>query len=134
MMNAKTLYEKKGRKYVPYAVHWIDAGVDIKVGEFMLIYAYKDGGRVYQYGVKPDTAAWAAVAKIAKQSMADAINEAITPLPAEGKRYTKKQWEIIERFRQEMREAGGNMPTFWQAKTAHEIAQIAIDTVENYRP
>jgi hypothetical protein len=133
-MDAKTLYEKKGRKYVPHSIHWSDAGINIKVGEFMLVYAYTDGGRMYQYGVKPDTAAWAAAAKIAKEEMAKQISEAAIPLPADGKKYTKKQLAIIERFRKEMAEANGNLPTWWAHKSAHEIAQVAIDAVENYRP
>jgi len=130
----KTIYEKKGRKYVPYSVDWRDLGIELKVGEFMLVYAYTDGGRMYQYGVKPDTASWAAAAKIAKEEIIKKISKSAIALPADGKKYTKKQLAIIERFRQEMAEAGGHLPTWWEHKSAHEIAQIAIDAVENYRP
>jgi hypothetical protein len=134
MMEIKTLYEKRGRKYVPHSVHWSDVGMDIKVGEFVLVYAYKDGGRMYQYGVKPDTAAWAAAAKIAEKEIVKQITEAATPLPADGIKYTKKQLEIIKRFRKEMTEANGRSPAWWKYKSANEIAKIAIDAVENYRP
>jgi len=130
----ETLYEKKGRKYVPHSVHWSDVGITLKVGEFMLVYAYTDGGRMYQYGVKPDTAGWAAAAKIAKDEMARQISEAAIPLPVDGKKYTKKQLSIIERFRKEIAKANGNLPTWFAHKSAHEIAQVAIDAVENYRP
>lgn len=130
-----TLYEKRGRKYVPVAAYWAEGRDKMKVGEFRLTYCYSDGARRYEYNVTPATAPFVAAAMIAKVAMEDAIRERvistnhINTVP-----YTKKQLAILKRFRQEMADAGGLLPNWWQHTSAYELSEAAIKAVQEYRP
>ncbi len=132
-----TLYEKRGRKYVPFSLawHYEREGDQMKVGEFRLTYCYAKGARRYQYSVTPATAPFVAAAMIAREAMEQAIRDKIVAtnhiksLP-----YTKKQLAIIERFRKEMSDAGGLLPTWWENTSVYEISEAAIKAVQEYRP
>jgi hypothetical protein len=128
----KTLYEKVGRKYVPVAVEWDRE--TLKCGQFRMHYAYKDGAGMYFYDVTPDTAGFVAAAMIAHKAMEQAIRDAAPPNPHIPTYYTKKQREIIERYRVEMLQAGGMLPDWWQHTTTWDIAKAGIDAVRNFKP
>lgn len=130
-----TLYEKRGRKYVPVAVHWADERDKMKVGEFRLTYCYSDGARRYEYNVTPATAPFVAAAMIAKVAMEDAIRErVIAKEHIKNVPYTKKQLAILKRFRKEMADAGGLLPNWWDHASSYEISEAAIKAVQEYRP
>lgn len=130
----KTLYEKIGRKYVPYAIEWKDKDT-LKTGQFRLHYAYQDGGGMYSYDVQPDTAGFVAAAMIAHKAIENAIAEAAKPTPQVTTiPYTKKQLEIINRFREEMMQAGGLFPDWWGNTRPWDIADAAIKAVREYKP
>ena len=130
-----TLYEKRGRKYVPVAAHWADERDKMKVGEFRLTYCYTDGGRRYEYNVTPATASFVAAALIARHAMEEAIRERVVATNHINKvPYTKKELEILKRFRKEMADAGGLLPNWWQHTSAYEISEAAIKAVQEYRP
>lgn len=130
-----TLYEKRGRKYVPVAAYWAEGRDKMKVGEFRLTYCYTDGGRRYEYDVTPATAPFVAAAMIAKVAMEDAIRErVIAKEHIKNVPYTKKQLEILERFRKEMSDAGGLLPNWWDHASSYEISEAAIKAVQEYRP
>ena len=128
---SETLYKKVGRRYIPVSQRWDDYGIQIPVGSFVLVHAYKEGGRTYQYEVKPDNAGFLAAATIARNAMAEAIRDASIAKPSEGelKPYTKKQLAIIEKFRQDMAEAGGLVPVWWNHKAPQDIAEAGIKAV-----
>jgi hypothetical protein len=128
----KTLYEKKGRKYVPVAVEWDRE--TLKCGQFRMHYAYEDGGGMYFYDVTPDTAGFVAAAMIAHKAMEQAIRDATPPSPHIPTYYTKKQRAIIERYRVEMLQTGGMLPDWWQHTTTWDIAKAGIDAVRNFKP
>jgi phosphomannomutase len=128
----KTLYEKVGRKYVPVEVEWDRE--TLKCGQFRMHYAYEDGGGMYFYDVTPDTAGFVAAAMIANKAMEQAIRDAAPPSPHIPTYYTKKQREIIERYRVEMLQAGGMLPDWWQHTTTWDIAKAGIDAVRNFKP
>jgi len=131
-----TLYEKRGRKYVPVVERWYD-GDQMKVGEFRLTYCYSGGGRRYEYNVTPDSAGFVAAAMIAREAMEQAISEAKTSrpvIPANAKPYTKKQREILKRFRTEMAAAGGLFPDWWVNTSAWDISEAAIKAVREFCP
>lgn len=130
----ETLYKKVGRKYVPYAIEWTDKDT-LKTGQFRLHYAYTDGGGMYFYDVKPDTAGFVAAAMVAHKAIEESIREASKPRPSgETIHYTKKQLEIIKRYREEMMQAGGMLPEWWAHTRPWDIADAAINAVRNFKP
>jgi hypothetical protein len=135
IINTNTLYKKVGRKYVPVRAYWAEDERNdwMKAGAFRLTYAYKDGGRRWEYDVTPDTAGFVAAATLAREAISDAVHERAIARPSGTTPYTKKQLAIIEEFRQRMADAGGLLPTMWTHATGHEIADAAIEAVKNYR-
>lgn len=130
------LYRKEGRRYVLDCDSTSAYDRDMmRPGQFRLTYAYQDGGRRYKYDVTPDTASFLAASMLAREAMENAMNKAAVAVKREDlKPYTKKQLEIIERFRAEMAAAGGLLPSWWGIPSSHDIAQAGIDAVKNYRP
>ena len=128
------LYEKIGRRYVPKWDVWNDPKDLMKPGQFRLTYAYGDGGYRYEYDVTPSTAAWVAASMLAQHAIEEAIREAAPAKPSEPRVYTKKQQEIIKRYRAEMAAAGGNLPEWWAITSPRDIAKAAIEAVKNWRP
>lgn len=106
----------------------------MRVGSFRLTYCYTDGGRRYEYEVTPATASWVAAAMIAKVAIEDAIRAKAAANPHASIAYTKKQQEIIKRFRKEMSEVGGLLPEWWEHTSVYDLSQAAIKAVEEYRP
>ena len=130
-----TLYEKRGRKYVPVAAHWADERDKMKVGQFRLTYCYTDGARRYEYNVTPATAPFVAAALIARHAMEDAIRErVISKEHIKNVPYTKKQLAILKRFRKEMSDAGGLWPNWWQHTSSYELSEAAIKAVQEFKP
>ena len=130
----EVLYKKVGRKYIP--IRQTFGSYDLptmKVGSFVLTYAYTDGGQSYTYDVTPDTASFVAASKVAQKAMEAAIQEKCKYKP-EHVKWTKKQQDIMADFQQQMFKAGGNMPTWWTSSSGYEIAQAGIDAVRNYKP
>ena len=133
MKETTPLYKKVGRKYIPVAAQWYeDAGKDqMDAGTFRLSYAYKDGGRRYEYQVTPATAPMVAAMMIAKVAMEEKLRDmsrmhpmgTITP-------YTKKQLALIERFKADM---GGFYPTHWTSQSAYDIADAAVKAVMEFK-
>lgn len=130
---ATPLYEKQGRKYVPVQAFWYERpNVDqMKTGTFRLTYAHTNGARRYEYDVTPATAPTAAAMLIAKDAMVNAIHEASKMRPSGPKQFTKKQIEVLHRFRREM---GTEFPIWWTEGSAHEIADAAIKAVLEFKP
>ena len=64
---------------------------------------------------------------------AEAMQDAAIMKPIErGTRpYTKRELALIEQFRKDM---GGMMPTWWEGKTAFQIAEAGIKAVRDFRP
>ena len=129
----ETLYKKVGRKYVPHSIEW-SSNDHLKVGQFRLHYAYEAGGGMYFYDVKPDTAGFVAAAMVAHKAMENAIAEASKPRPQGTIPYTKKQLDIIKRFREEMMQAGGLLPEWWMHTRPWDIASAGIDAVRKFAP
>ena len=132
-----TLYEKRGRKYAPYSLAWhYERDQDqMKVGEFRLTYCYSNGGRKYDYAVTPATAPFVAAAMVAREAMEQAIRDKVVATNhIKSQPYTKKQLAIIERFRKEMSDAGGLLPTWWENTSARDLSVAAIKAVQEYRP
>lgn len=128
------LYKKVGRKYVPQS-RVFDFEHAMPVGSFMLVYAYADGGKQYEYEVKPDTASFIAAALVAKKAMQEVIREKSEFKPdVRSIHWTKKQAAILEEYRKKMREAGGTMPSWWSASSSTELADAAIEAVRSYKP
>jgi hypothetical protein len=107
---SEILYKKVGRKYVPQS-HVFDFEHAMPVGSFMLVYAYTDGGRQYEYAVTPDTASFVAAAMVAKKAIEQVIRDKSEYKPQFETFFTKKQQKILIEYREKMRDAGGNMPT-----------------------
>jgi hypothetical protein len=129
------LYEKRGRKYVPVQDRWDDGRDCMKVGQFRLTYCYSEGGRRYEYNVTPATASFVAAATVAREAMEDAIRQrAISTEHIKNVPYTKKQLEILTRFRKEMSDAGGLWPNWWQHTSAYELSEAAIKAVQEFKP
>lgn len=128
------LYEKVGRRYYPKWDVWCDPRDMMKPGQFRLTYAYGEGGRRYEYDVTPATAAWVAAAMLARHAIEEAIREAAPAKPSEPRVYTKKQQNIIKRYRAEMATAGGNLPEWWSITSPRDIAKAAIDAVNKWKP
>lgn len=130
-----TLYEKRGRRYIPVQDRWeYYSGDHMAVGTFRLTYCYTEGGRRYQYEVTPATATWAAAAMIARDVMVDAMKKRAVAVPSDPVPYTKKQQAIIKRFRKEMSDSGGLLPSFWQHASPFDIADAAIKALEEWKP
>lgn len=129
----ETLYKKVGRKYVPVAARWYeDHNCDqLQAESFRLTYAYSHGARRYEYDVKPATASVCAAMLIARKAMEEKISELLAMRPQNPKPYTKKQLEIIAKFKQDM---GGWYPSWWTETSAQEISQAAMNAVMDYRP
>ena len=127
------LYKKVGRKYVPVSAYWYEneRADSMKVGTFRLTYAYADGGSLYEYNVTPATAPFMAAAMIAKNAMCEAIHKQSQMRPSGIRNYTKKQLELIEKFKADM---GGMYPSHWQENSAYEIADAAIKAVIEFKP
>lgn len=132
-MKTETLYKKVGRKYVPVSAHWAEDNRmnSMRVGTFLLIYAYADGARRYEYEVTPATAPTAAAMLIAKQAMCEAIREASRMRPQFAHKYTAKQQAALARFREEM---GGMMPSWWIEGFDYTVADAAIKEVLEFKP
>jgi hypothetical protein len=120
---------------VPTFERWYECD-QLKVGQFRMTYCYSSGGRRYEYNVTPDTAGFVAAAMIAREAMERAISEAKAAQPntAGAKPYTKKQLEILERFRKEMTDAGGLFPNWWVNTSAWDLSEAAIKAVREFRP
>lgn len=130
-----TLYEKRGRKYVPVQDRWDDGRDCMKVGQFRLTYCYSEGGRRYEYEVTPATASFVAAATVAREAMEDAIRQrVISTEHIKNVPYTKKQLAILKRFRKEMSDAGGLWPNWWQHTSSYELSEAAIKAVQEYKP
>ena len=128
------LYKKVGRKYVPVAAQWYeDATQDRQaVGTFRLTYAYRDGGRRYEYDVKPATAPAAAAMMIAKLAMEEKLREMARMRPmGEISPYSMKHRALIAKFRDDM---GGMYPTHWTEESAYKISEAAIKAVLEFKP
>ena len=130
----ETLYRKVGRRYVPVLNSRTYERDTMHVNTWRMVYAYSEGGRRYQYDVKPDNASFKAAAMIAKQAMVDAIIKASkATLDVEnGRPFTQKQKRIIKRFRAEMEAAGGILPVWWVHTSAEDVAKAAIKAVEDW--
>lgn len=131
---ATALYKKVGRKYVPVAAQWYeDATQDRQaVGTFRLTYAYRDGGRRYEYNVTPATAPAAAAMMIAKVAMEEKLRDMSRMSPVGGVTpYTKNQRALISKFMEEM---GGMYPSHWTEESAHRISEAAIKAVMEFKP
>lgn len=130
----ETLYRKVGRRYVPVLNSRTYERDTMHVNTWRMVYAYSEGGRRYQYEVKPDTASFRAAAMLAKQAMVDAILKAsaATLDVQDGRPFTQKQKRIIKRFRAEMAAAGGILPVWWVHTSAEDVANAAIKAVEDW--
>lgn len=117
------------------ASHWSSDFDVLKPGQFRLEFASQDGMRRYAYPVSPDVAGWEAAALLARDAMEAAMHKMATAAPQLGTTpYTKKQMDIVERYRTEMAAAGGLFPDWWQHKAPYEISQAAIEAVRSYTP
>lgn len=131
------LYEKVGRRYVPWGNAWSwDRDADqMKARTFRLTACAGEGSYRYVYDVTPDTAGFVAAAEVARLAMEQAMQAAAIGKPSgELTMYTARQREIIERFRAEMAAAGGLLPTMWEQSSVHKIAQAGIDAVRGWKP
>ena len=131
----ETLYRKVGRRYVPVLNSRTYERDTMHVHTWRMVYAYSEGGRRYEYEVKPDNASFKAAAMIAKQAIVDAILKAsaATLDVQNGRPFTAKQKRIIKRFRAEMEAAGGMLPVWWVHTSAEDVAKAAIKAVEEWR-
>jgi len=131
--DAEVLYIKKGKRYHVWGnalTHGERFDCDpMRVGTFRLTYCPEPSHQRYSYDVKPDHAAFLAAAEIARFAMEEAITKAARFKPNTSGKYTKQQKDIIERFRQEMADAGGLLPDYWHSGSPAEIAQAGIDAV-----
>lgn len=131
--DSEVLYVKKGKRYYVWGnalAHGERFDRDpMRVGTFRLTYCPEPGHKRYSYDVKPDHAAFLAAAEIARFAMEEAMAKAARSNHSSTQVYTKQQQEIIERFRQEMADAGGLLPSYWYGGSASEIAQAGVDAV-----
>lgn len=135
-MTTRTLYEKRGRRYVPVLGEWYERNSDrMKVGTFRLTYCYSNGGHRYEYEVTPATAAWAAAATVARQAIEDEIVKAAVATPHTATiPYTRKQLAIIERYRAEMAATGAMLPQWWTHTSARDLSWVAVRAVQEFAP
>lgn len=130
MTDAETLYVKVGRRYKPARAVIDRYAMTIPVGSFVLIHAYTEGGRLYQYDVAPDRAGFLAAATVAKLAMVDEMRKACPANPQpKSRKYTAEELAIIEKFRQDMAAIGSMLPDWWEYTTPDAIAQAGIDAV-----
>ena len=102
----------------------------MKVGTFRLTYAYSEGGRRYEYDVRPDTAGFVAAAMLYREKMEKAIQEASIAKAQEPLRgYTKRQRDVLARQRQELAAVGLPTPIWWQNASSWDVSQAAIDAM-----
>jgi len=132
-METETLYKKVGRKYVPVQALWYEDRVTdrMKVGTFRLSYAYSNGGTRYEYDVTPATAPTVAAMMIARVAMEECIKEKSTMYPVTSLKYTKKQLEVIEKFKKDM---DSMHPIWWTERSSYEISQAAMNAVKDFTP
>jgi hypothetical protein len=131
------LYEKVGRRYVPWGNAWSwDRDADLmQAGTFRMTACAGEGSYRYVYDVTPDTAGFVAAAEVARLAMEQAMQAAAIGKPSgELTMYTKRQREIIDRFRAEMAAAGGLLPTMWEVTSARDIVQAGIDAARRWKP
>ena len=129
----ETLYKKVGRKYVPVVAQWYE-GSDkdqLNTGTFRLTYAYRDGGRRYEYDVTPATAPMVAAMMIAREAMESAIRHASKMRPITAQAYTKRQQALIAKFREDM---GSIYPSWWIEGSAFDISEAAMKAVLEFKP
>ena len=71
---------------------------------------------------------------LAAQAMRQAIMDRAIARPENAcvRNITKRQREIVERFRAEMASAGGLLPEWWKHSTPDEIADAAIQAVRRF--
>lgn len=131
-----TLYRKDGRRYVPVLDLDLQTGDKLKLGEFRLTYAYRDGGRRYSYDVRPDTAGFLAAAEIARHAMEERMNamaQSCTmqmgriPLNARQKRAVSEAKAILA-------DAGLAAPHWWSHASSRDIAEAGIEAVRTFAP
>lgn len=134
-MTNEVLYKKQGRKYVPtYDVISTYDRDAMKVGTWRMVYAYDNGARRYEYDVQPDTASFRAACMLAEQAMLKKIEEAAACVPSghQPKQYTKRQLDLLEKFRHDMKAAGGFVPDWWQYCSANDLVKAGIDAMLEY--
>lgn len=124
-MTRETWYRKSGRKYVPIVEAEKYDYITMPAEGFTLTYR-RDGMTRYEYDVKPDTAGFTAAATVAREAMEEAIRQAATYRPSAPIPYTRKQMQLIEKFKVDM---GMVTPTWWQQTSARDIVQAGIDAV-----
>ncbi len=126
----EALYRKKGRRYVPALDVEPWSHDRMEPGAFRLTHCYEAGARRYEYDVTPDRAAWRAAAMEAKAGMVKAMQErAIATPEAPETAYTPQQKAIVEKFRQDMAEAGGLLPRWWRHAKPEQIADAGVEAV-----
>lgn len=101
-------------------------------GAHRLTYCPEDGHRRYTHDVTPDTAAFLAACNIAQYAMEQAIAEKAKAAPQRSNTYTLEQQKIIEKFRNDMAEAGALVPDYWTGNSAYEIARAAVEAVRRF--
>ena len=129
---AEPIYIKRGRRYIPWGHSQAWETDVLLAGQWRLEFCPRDGSRRYAYDVRPDTAGFVAAAQIAQGAMESAMDSAAVATPSTTIPYTRKQREIIERFRTEMAAAGGLLPSYWIHTSANDIATAGIDAVRNW--
>lgn len=134
-MTNEVLYKKQGRKYVPVYDVARDYDSDyMQVNTWRMVYAYDNGARRYEYDVQPDTASFKASCMLAEQAMLKKIEEAVACVPSgkQPKQYTKKQLDLLEKFRHDMRAAGRFVPDWWQHCSASDLVKAAMQAMDSY--
>lgn len=129
-----TLYTKQGRRYVVWG-HAEQYDQDLlRAGQWRMAYCPADGERRFRYDVLPDTASFIAACELAQHGMEQAIQQRAIARPSGTGflPYSKRQREIIERFRADMAAAGGLVPAYWHHATAREIAQAGVEAVRKF--
>lgn len=128
-----TLYLKAGRRYVVWG-HAEQYDHDLmRAGQWRMTYCARDGLQRYRYDVRPDTASFLAACELARDAMEEAIGQQAIARPRLGVTpYTRKQLQLIERFRADMAAAGGFAPTHWTHSSAGDIAQAGIEAVRRF--
>ena len=134
-MTNEVLYKKQGRKYVP--AYDVISAYDrdfMKVNTWRMVYAYDNGARRYEYDVQPDTASFRAACMLAEQAMLKKIDAAVSCVPSghQPKQYTKKQLDLLEKFRHDMKAAGGFVPDWWQHCSANDLVNAAMQAMDTY--
>lgn len=117
-------------RYEPVGVQSICDPDMLRAGQFRLEHCPQPGLHRYRYDVTPETVAFLAAASIAEDAMVGAINRAAQCAPMGGtKHYTGKQQAILSRYRKEMADAGGLLPSHWKHTLPRDIARAGTDAV-----